>query len=327
MLYPRAIMSSLSLRSLCLLYGIGLAGLPQAAAAQRCGDGQLSLSATGSLTLPSTFGIQGVDVAPDGRLTLWSPGGELLLVDASRRLTTFQLPDTIVPGGVVPEGVNGFRLIETRTGREMLARTDGSLVPLSERLLHPGEEIERAVPWNGGWILGLLDLDARQYVVRHIQGSTAETWFRSPAADSVNVIPRYNLTAGSSGILLSLGSAPFTVSRLDQATRRFVPLPSLVATPGFPLQADSLKAWRSVSTVALDCTLLLTLSDVASDRRLLVRYGADDQVERITRVDAPLGLVARIPGEQRVLAARRAGELELVWYDWRWVREPGSAGH
>ncbi len=327
MLHPRAIMSSSSLKSLCLVVGFGLAGLPRAVAAQRCGDGQLSLSATGSLTLPATFGIQGVDVAPDGRLTLWSPGSELLLVDASRRLTTYQLPDTIVPAGVVPEGVNGFRLVDTRTGRAMLARTDGSLVALSDRLLHPGEELERAVAWNDGWILGLLDLDARQYVVRYIRGAITETWFRSPVADSINVIPRYNITATSKGMLLSQGSAPFTVSRLDSEARRFVPLPSPVASPAFPVPPDSLNAWRSVSTVALDCTLLLTLSDVASDRRLLVRYGADDQVERITRVDAPLGLVARIPGEQRLLAARRVGELELVWYDWRWVREPGSAGH
>jgi hypothetical protein len=37
--------------------------------------------------------------------------------------------------------------------------------------------------------------------------------------------------------------------------------------------------------------------------------------------------VTRIPGTPTLLAARRAGELELVWYDWRWIRESSSTGH
>ncbi|HWA17071.1 MAG TPA: hypothetical protein VG817_11590 [Gemmatimonadales bacterium] len=322
-----AIMRHLSRRSCLVLVLIGLAAPVQAARAQRCGDGQLSLAASGSLTLPPTFGIMGVDAAPDGRLTLWSPNAELLLVDASRRLTTYQLPDTIAPAGVVPDGGDGFRLIDTRSGREMLARKEGTLAATSDRLLHSGELLERAVPWGDGWILGLVDTSARQYVVRHVSRIRTETWFRSATADSVDAVPRYTISAGAGGVLLSLGSAPFTVRRLDPATRRFVELPLPLAGHTALVPADSLKSWRSISTVALDCSLLLTLSDLTSDRRILVRYGPEDQVVRVTPVDAPLGLVARIPGTQTVLAARRAGELELVWYDWRWVREPGSAGH
>jgi hypothetical protein len=327
MLNARAFMPSLPPKLLSLLAGIALAGWLRPAEAQRCGDGQLSLSATESLMLPATFGIQGVDATREGRLTLWSPAGELLMVDASRRLTTYQLPDTIAPVGVVPAGVDGFRLIDTRTGREMLARTTGTLESVGDDLRGPGEVIERAVPSGDGWILGLLDLGARQYVVRRVGPESSRTLFRSAAADSAIRIPRYNLTDASGSLLLTLGSSPFTVLRYDSASSGFRPLPAPLATQPTLLPADSLRTWRAVSTVALDCTLLLTLSDLTSDQRLLVRYGADDRVERITRVNAPIGLMARIPGAQTVLAARRAGELELVWYDWRWVREPGSAGH
>jgi hypothetical protein len=320
-------MSSHSRKSWSLLLVIGLALLAERAHAQRCGEGQLSLSTTGSLMLPATFGIQGVDAAQDGRLTLWSTSGELLLVDAARKLTTYQLPDTIVPVGVVPDGVNGFRLIDTQKGREMLAHTDGSVQLVGDLPLQSGEQVQQAVRWDDGWILGTIDFATKQYLIRYIRGGASETWFRSTAADSVTHILRYTIGAGASGVLLTLGSAPFTVQRFDRIAKQFRPLPAPLANEPSLIPADSLKNWRAVSTVALDCTLVLTLSDLSSDQRLLVRYGADDRVERTTRVDAPLGLVTRIPGSRTVLAARRAGELELVWYDWRWVREPGSAGH
>lgn len=316
-----------SRKSVTQLLLIGLAVWAETAQAQRCGDGQLSLSATGSLTLPASFGFQGMDVAPDGRLVLWSSKGALLLVDASRRLTTYQLPDTIVPAGVVPEGGEGFRLIDTRSGREMLAGADRSILPMGEPLVQQGERLERAIRWADGWLLGVVDLKAGQFVVRQVRASGTETLYRSPPELQGMGISRHVLTLASNRVLLLQGSAPFAVMRLDQATQRFLPLPLPLAGDSTVIAADSLKNWRSVSAVGLDCTLVLTLSDLTSDRRILVRYGADDQVERITPVDAPVGLMARIPGSQTVLAARRAGELELVWYDWRWVREPGSAGH
>ena len=34
------------------------------------------------------------------------------------------------------------------------------------------------------------------------------------------------------------------------------------------------------------------------------------------------GLVAGRPAAATLLAARRAGAMELVWYAWRWDREP-----
>jgi hypothetical protein len=211
----------------------------------------------------------------------------------------------------------------------MLANTSGEVVAArGGDLRQPGDMIERAIPWGTGWILGVVNLQSNRFVVRRVENGSSETLFTSASADSVLRIPRYNLTATAKGLLLSLGSAPFTVMRLDPATGKVDTLPAPLTAPAAPrIEADSLFAWRSVSTVALDCALLLTLSDLRSDRRILVRYGADDRIDRITTLDAPLGLMTRIPGTSTVLGARRAGELELVWYDWRWVREPSTAGH
>lgn len=309
------------------LLGIGLAGSPPAIAAQSCGQGSLSLSASGSLMLPASLGISGVDAARDGRLTLWSSGGELFLVDASRRLQIIQLPDTVQPVGVTPASGGGFRLIDTRAGRELLADAAGGVRATSRDLREPSDVIERALPWQDGWLLGITNLESRRFVVRLVRPEGSVTLFRSEAADSVSRIPRYNLTATTRGVLLSLGSAPFTVLRLDPATGRIDSLPAPLAAAGVPsISRDSLFLWRSVSVVPLDCAMLLTLAELTSDRRVMVRYGMDDRIDRVTQVQAPVGLMTRIPGTQTVLGARRAGELELVWYDWRWVREPSSAG-
>jgi hypothetical protein len=273
------------------------------------------------------MGVQGFEAGRDGRLTLWSPSGELLLVDASRRLTTHQLPDTIAPVGVARSDDGGFRLIDTRTGREMLARMNGSVTAASGDLRGPGEIIERALPWGDGWVLGIVSMQSRRFVVRHVRSGSSRTLFVSAPADSVQFTPRYNLTASQNRILVSLGTAPFTILRVDPVTGRVDSLAAPLATADAPrIAADSLPNWRSVSVVPLDCATLVTLSDMTSDRRLLVRYGASDRVEKITALNAPLGLMTRIPGTRTVLGARRAGELELVWYDWRWVREPSSAG-
>lgn len=319
-------------RTLCVLHtallGIGLTGIRTPLSGQSCGAGQLSLQAGASLQLPSTFGIDGVVAGSDGGITLWSPGGEVLAVSPARQLSLSQIPDSISPVGLTPLVGGGFRVLDGLTGREFLIHPDGAVVATGVTLERWGEVFERAIWRDGGWVVGLLDLGARQFVLREYRSADRRTLFRSASADSVKAIPRFSLTDADAGVVLSRGTAPFTLYRVHLAGNRIDTLPPPLAGPGAgPIAADSLFLWRSASTVALDCVLLVTLTDLTSDRRLLVRYGPDDQVARVTALDAPLGLVTRIPGRPTVLGARRAGELELVWYDWRWIRASSSTGH
>lgn len=311
-----------------LLLGVGLTASSTELAGQACGTGHLTLNATASLTLPSTFGIQGLDASGDGGLLLWSAGGELLTVDPDRQLSVRMLPDTIHPLGVRALPGGGYEILDAWTGREYEALPGRPVSSKPIVLRRPGEVFERALWREDGWLVGILDTDARQYVVRHHRPDGEVVLFRSAVADSVRVIPRFMLTETATGLLLTQGSAPFAMFRVHPGSARIDTLaPLLSATAMPPIPRDSLHLWRAVSTVSLDCALLLTVSDLTSDRRLLVRYGADDQVDRVTPLQAPLGLMAAIPGARTVLGARRAGELELVWYDWRWIREPSSVGH
>jgi hypothetical protein len=296
---------------------------PSIAWAQACAPGVLSLEAHTVMALPATFGIEGIATAPaGGRLALWSAYGEILALNGRGGLHKLQLPDSIRPIGlgITPEG---YRILDERTGRDFLLGSGDSLRWIGPVVLQAGEMLDRAVWRDGHWLLLVRQAATREFVLR-VAGSDAPL-YRSAPADSIRVIPRYHLSEAGSQLLLVRYTSPFDVIRLDPATGRADTLaPLSAALREQAISADSLGHWRALPAVAIDCGTLLTLSDLTSDHRLLVRYGASGTVDRITPLDAPLGLMARLPGEQAVLAARRTGDLELVWYDWHWAREPAA---
>ncbi len=311
--------TGLSMPRLHLVFGALLAlSLPSGLSAQTCLPGALSLEAGAVQALPATFGIEGVATAPGGRLALWATGGEILELDRERGVIRHHLPDSIVPIGlgIVPEG---YRILDNRSGHEILLSAGDSVTWLGQVTLRKGDMVDRAVWRDDRWLLLVRQATTRRFELR--VAGTDSSLFRSAAADSLRTIPRYHLSDGAGPLLLTRYTTPFDVIRIDPATGRTDTLAPLTAGR-LDVPADSLKHWRALPTVALDCGLLVTLSDLTSDRRLLVRYNTEGGIDRITPLDAPLGLVARLPGEQTVLAARRTGDLELVWYDWHWAREP-----
>ena len=119
--------------------------------------------------------------------------------------------------------------------------------------------------------------------------------------------------------LLAASQAPFTVIRGTMASEVSAAVDSLPFSAG-PTGAS----WRGLVVVPLDCGMLQTLADLASDQRLLVRYGPTGAVARVSPLEAPFG-VAASQTEQRLLAAvRRTGGQEIVLYEWRWL-QPADA--
>jgi hypothetical protein len=283
----------------------------------------VSLDQRATLLLPASFGISGVTASPSGLLTLWSASGEIFAIDHRRDLRRLQLPDSIRPAGMTATA-EGLLILDQLNGREYLRRPDGTIEMTGQARIGMAEQVDQALWRRDGWIIGLRDLARRQFVVRRYYHTDQRDLFRSAPSDSLKTIHRYLLSDSKRGLLLTRTMSPFTVIRMDPSSGTTDTLQSPGAGQALAIPQDSLPHWRALPVVALDCTVLLTLSDLTADRRILVRYGADDQVEHTTELDAPLGLVTRLPGEDAVLAARRAGELELVWYDWHWVREPSS---
>lgn len=291
--------------------------------AQACRSGPVALRTRASVLLPKNSGIAGSALGPDGAVVLWGASGELFLIRRGA-VTEARLPDNIRPAGMT-FAPGGLRFIDLVEGREYLRREDGILEPGARVPLAMAQVIDEALWYRGAWYLGTRDLARRSFVLRRLESAGLTELFRSAPSDSVRTIQRYHLSPSSRGVLLTGTMAPFAVLRLDSEAPRVDTLSPVLQDAALASVRDSASHWRALPAVSLDCTLLLTLSDLTTDRRLLVRYGSSDQVEQVTLLEAPLGLIARVPGEDAVLAARRAGELELVWYDWHWVREPITA--
>ncbi len=287
---------------------------------QTCGSARLSLDEVGALPLPSTFGIQGWAAGQRGAVALWSVAGELLAIDAARTLARTRLPDTLTPAGLALSG-DTLRFLDLASGREFrvmqgrVERTGGG-VPLD-----PGVLLEQAV-WTGGeWVVAVREVATGALLVRG-----AGPRYRAEPSPDRKTPRRLQLSPAGPAVLLTELMAPFRVVRVHPSGRADTLAPALSHPAAPSIAADSLPFWRALPAVALDCAVLLTLSDLRSDRRLMARYDAAGRVVRVTPLEAPLGMVTAL-GDASLLAARRAGELELVWYTWRWVRDPGDSSH
>lgn len=285
---------------------------------QSCGAGRLDLAETGALPLPATFGIQGWAADQDGAVALWSVAGELLAINARRTLARTRLPDTLTPAGLALSG-DTLRFLDLASGREFrVLAGDVELTGLFATL-DPGVLLEQAV-WAGQqWVVAVREVTTGALIV---YGTGSRTRYRTAGSPEPGALRRLQLSPAGGSVLVTELMAPFRVVRFDPSSGKAdtlaLPLGSLGSGTVAP---DSLRHWRALPAVALDCAVLLTLSDLRSDRRLLLRYDAGGRVVRVTPLEAPLGMVAALGGAS-LLAARRVGELELVWYSWRWVRDP-----
>jgi len=302
--------------SSCVAIAALFAGASGTAAAQACGPGALALEARAVQPLPVTFGIEGALAGHADSLVLWSAEGEILTFSAPGVLVQSKLPDDMHPAGLAATP-GGYRFIDRHSGREFLLDGNGGLTEVGRTPIADWERVDGAVWRSGGWTLALRDAVQLDFLVRR----GADTLYRSARAATVKTIPRFHLSSAGDTLLLAEVGAPFTMLRLEPGGQVDTLAPALGGeTPLIP--ADSLVRWRALPIVPIDCGLLVTLSDLTGDRRLLLRYALDGSLAKVTPLEAPLGLMTRVPGRESVLAARRAGSLELVWYDWRWIREP-----
>lgn len=251
-------------------------------------------------------------------MALWSVAGELLAINARRTLARTRLPDTLTPAGLALSG-DTLRFLDLASGREFRVLA-GDVEPTGLfATLDPGVLLEQAV-WAGQqWVVAVREVTTGALIV---YGTGSRTRYRTAGSPEPGALRRLQLSPAGGSVLVTELMAPFRVVRFDPSSGKAdtlaLPLGSL--GPG-TVAPDSLRHWRALPAVALDCAVLLTLSDLRSDRRLLLRYDAGGRVVRVTPLEAPLGMVAALGGAS-LLAARRVGELELVWYSWRWVRDP-----
>lgn len=280
-----------------------------------CGRGTLTLEAGMVRPLPPNSGIQGAVVGADGRVALWSASGELLQGGAGDSIVRTQFSERLAIAGLGFGPTPGsWRVADAWTGRELVFDHEDKRLSERRLALTPGQRLEQGIWRDEGWLLASRDAVSRRFVVVRETAGRAVPLFQSAVADSVAGIVRYHMTALPEQVLLTEVRSPFRVIRVSLADGT---ADTLLTLP-LPIPSDSLHLWRAQPAIALDCGTLVSVASLAGDMRLLLRWDAAGRFVKATPLAAPFALVARLPGEQALLAARRAGGLELVTYRWRW---------
>ncbi len=310
-----------------LLWLLAPLAVPSPAPGQAPECGSLALAERAARLLPQTPGISGAASDPaSGGLLLWTADQTVIPVTEAGAGAPLALGGevTITAVGPGPEGP-GFTVLDGAAGAVLRLDSEGRVVAREALPRVEGEVVDAAVFAGGRWVVGSRDFLGRRYVVRRLEpGGGTTLLFATEPAPKVSAIPRFHLTPAGRAVLLAEVMAPFRVHRVPLeagATESYEPV--LAAGRDSLVPDSALSVWRSLAALPLDCGAVQTLADLSSLTRLLVRYDPAGRVARVTRIEAPLGLMVSWPERHALIGARRAGaeSMELVFYEWRWVRE------
>lgn len=297
--------------------------------------GSLTLTERAAYSLPAAFGVSGAVSDPaTGDLLIWFPDQSALRFTRSGATIPLSLPPEVTITALAPgPEPGGVTILDGAAGTLLRLDRDGRLAASDRIPRFEGEAVDVAVRAGDRWVIGSRDLLRRRYVLRRLEPGGGETiLYATEPAPSVAGVPRFQLTADGAAVLLAELMAPFRVHRvpLDPGPARdYQPV---LAGGRADLVADTaLALWRSLAALPLDCGAIQTVADLSSLSRLLVRYDGAGRVARVARVEAPLGLMLSLPEDRMLVGARRTGAggsaLELVFYEWRWVRAPKLSSH
>jgi hypothetical protein len=293
------------------------------ALAQAADCGTLNLVEQAAQPLPPTLGISGSVVGSAGSLLFWTADRQVIRVSSDHAVATIPLPPDIEVSGVAPVPASQDLLVlDAIGGVELRVDSAGRVRDRRTVARFPGEIVDEAVRIGDHWVTAGRDLPGRREVVRRLDDDgTASVLLLTGPADSAIRITRFHLTPAGDAVLLAGVMAPFEVLELPLAGG-----PALAYQPVLDqdqaglIPADHRARWRSLPVVPLDCGAVQTLTDLTSEARLLVRYDGAGRIARVLPIDSPVGLVLSRPAERELVAMRRAGGLEVVFYQWRWVR-------
>jgi hypothetical protein len=149
----------------------------------------------------------------------------------------------------------------------------------------------------------------------------AKTWTIPSQRFRLGPARDYTAIADSTGVWISEVYFPFRTIRID-STGRVVTL--LDPTRGIDAsqRAKFLRGWVSSGLRLVPPGYLMMVADPSTDRRTLLILDASGRVIRMKDINVALAFLSIGSREQRLVAIRDVGELEIVLYRWRWRTNP-----
>lgn len=131
--------------------------------------------------------------------------------------------------------------------------------------------------------------------------------------------PTVWLSRSQDGVLASRREEPFETIRIglgDSVSIGWKYAQALPGRSGTASDTPQAGKWVAMPTIDLGSGYLQTISDIQSDRRLLVRYSDDGTVVATRMLHAPFAFSAGLVTTRRVVGMRAAEGAEIVIYEW-----------
>jgi hypothetical protein len=268
-------------------------------------------------TVPDPIRVTGAATAGSGRLLVWSHDQNIvLLVGGSDGEVLSRIPVNRPVGAAFVEGDTVIEVVEAdRAG--ITTRTTGGRI-VRQRAIGTPLAVEDAARGLDGWFIAGRYADDR-YRVYFAPGSDTARMIRAVFTLDGPSTSGMHVTAHGRDALITTVAPPFRtylVSPSGEVKRELEPWGSEAEIPVLSWP-DTSRRWVSLPTLPLDRRFLQTLSDIRSDKRLLILYDTEGCVASGTEVDVPLGFVASLESEHLLVAARRLNAMEIVIYRWR----------
>lgn len=287
----------------------------------------LELELVRSVPVPGGFVVRGGALVSDSTFVAWGPAAVLLArAGSGPRVAT-------VPG---THPVQGLRVL--RSGRFRLEMVGGGCVSgrideLADRLtcLVPPSipnGVVQAVPLADAWLFLENNTDGGPPGLQLWTGGgeTRRIEWKEVQADTEVALSgqaeAVQLSGGARGAFIAELRAPFRTWHLDprlEGTHLALAPWSLevlevAQSHGFPVHGTV-----ALPVLELDRGhLLVQLSDLTSDRRLVILVDGRGGIVRATVLDVAVGFMASSPPDRLILALRDTGVREFVMYRWRW---------
>lgn len=284
-----------------------------------CQQKHLRLVESEAWTVPETFPVSGVAASPRGEIVLWARtvAGLVVLDSALHRARNVPLPFS--SGPVAASAGEGDALEVVVDDPPGVIYLDRSGAIDSTHALHIHGTLRAATKTSSGWWVVATDSIRGTSLSRYPARRASEPEVTSSLDSSFGL-----LSPLATGVCVTEQHRPFRTRVYATDGRRagdFGPPLALVDSLAGTVDQSEARArasWQSLPTLPLDSGYLQTLTDLTSDRRIVVVYEANGDGLSARMVRAPLGFSASEPERHVLVASRRSNYLEILQYRWRW---------
>jgi hypothetical protein len=308
-----------AMRGVTCTFAIAVSGC----GAERAEPPPLELREEYSRQLPDSFQFVGATFSSDGSLVLWSSNRNYLLLVDEGRIQALGAAFLGKPVAAV-FSAEGSEIEVVDAVRSTIVVLSRQGMRLRERRFYTSLRVSTATRIRDLWLLGGRGLNGRFALDEAGAYTSSASPGRSGSAFALHDDLPVHLSQAGGEVLLTNVNRPFAVQRFDSLGAPRASLsPKGIDTSRTIRELTSNGRWVSLPALAASDGYLQTLSDLTSDRRILILYDSSGAARRYTVLDIPVGFVASHARRNLLAGARRTHGLELVVS--AWAREGDSS--